>query len=248
MLAQSVTDYELVIIDNCSTDNTRQVIAEFSDPRIRVIHNKTNIGFAANWNKTLSEIRGKYYKLLPADDLLLPDCIEKQVAILENPKFNNISLVCGHRDIIGPTGKTILKLKNPLAKGTNSARTALKKCIYRGTNIFGEPGNIMIRSELITKTHGYTDKYNFVIDLDFYLQILKYGDCYNIPETIGQFRISSDSESTSIGRLQANQFTALMEHLRREKHYNISIFELFIAKLMARINGFLRRIVYKFLL
>src|SRR5579859_195058 len=83
VLRQTFTDFELVIVDDKSTDGTVSVIRGFTDARIRLIQNEKNLGLCLNWNRALSQTAGKYVKLLCEDDFLYPECLARQVAVLE---------------------------------------------------------------------------------------------------------------------------------------------------------------------
>jgi glycosyltransferase involved in cell wall biosynthesis len=82
-LAQTYTDFELLIVDNASTDGTYEIAANSAkkDPRIRVVRNDTNIGSNANFNRTFELARGTWIKSLCGDDWLEPDCIERMMAL-----------------------------------------------------------------------------------------------------------------------------------------------------------------------
>jgi hypothetical protein len=85
ILRQSYADFEVLIMDDCSPDNTAQVARSFSDPRIRHIHNDPNLGHLRNYNKGISLSRGKYVWLISADDYLRkPYILEKYVKVLDN--------------------------------------------------------------------------------------------------------------------------------------------------------------------
>src|SRR5438270_4906877 len=85
VVAQTFTDFEVIIADDQSTDHTVPIIKSFNDPRIELIQNEQNLGLGENWNKVLSRARGKYVKLLGDDDVLYPECLARQTAALENP-------------------------------------------------------------------------------------------------------------------------------------------------------------------
>ena len=99
-LAQDYADFELVVSDNASTDETPQVVAGFDDPRIVYSRSERNLGPVGNFNRCLELARGRYTKILCADDLLYPTCLSRQVAILEEDAGQAISLVSCARDII----------------------------------------------------------------------------------------------------------------------------------------------------
>jgi glycosyltransferase involved in cell wall biosynthesis len=95
VLNQSFQDFEIVIVDNQSTDKTVNIIQSFNDSRIVFFQNETNIGLIGNWNMVMKKARGKYIKILPADDLIYPDCLKLQVEVFEKDTAKKISLVCG---------------------------------------------------------------------------------------------------------------------------------------------------------
>jgi len=86
VLEQNFCDYELIIIDNFSTDNTKKIIKNIKDKRIRYIKNSRNIGSIPNFNKCIKEAKGTFFLLLPHDDLLLPNCLEICLRKFDEPK------------------------------------------------------------------------------------------------------------------------------------------------------------------
>jgi glycosyltransferase involved in cell wall biosynthesis len=86
ILAQNFTDYELIIVDNASTDTTAEISQAFAarDPRVRYYRNPDNIGAADNFNRAFQLARGRYFKWSAHDDVLDPTFLEKCIAILEN--------------------------------------------------------------------------------------------------------------------------------------------------------------------
>src|SRR3972149_3665070 len=87
VLAQSFEDWELVIVDNFSTDDTQAVVKSFRDPRIRSYASDRNVGLVRNWNRCVSLARGEYVGILPADDIYLPRMLERSVGRLDaHPK------------------------------------------------------------------------------------------------------------------------------------------------------------------
>ena len=123
VLAQTQDDFELIILDDQSTDRTVDVIKRFSDPRIRLIVNSSRLGQMGNWNKALREAVGSFIKLLPQDDLLYPACLEKQTDAFSKPENEGVALVCCERDIIDDAGRIILRRsfkKSERTAGTGS--------------------------------------------------------------------------------------------------------------------------------
>jgi glycosyltransferase involved in cell wall biosynthesis len=105
LLAQTFTDFELLILDNASSDSTLMICQEYAarDPRIKVHRNIENIGAAQNFNLAFSLAKGKYFKWAASDDVLSPEFLEKCIAILENNP--EIILCCSKVDRINSAGE-----------------------------------------------------------------------------------------------------------------------------------------------
>ena len=97
VLAQSFTDFEYLISDDCSTDNTWDIIKEFKDPRIRAWRNETNLREYPNRNKTLYEAKGKYIIWIDGDDIFYPHGLEFMVKMLE--AFPNSAMACAFHSL-----------------------------------------------------------------------------------------------------------------------------------------------------
>lgn len=84
VLNQTYTNWEMIIVDDCSTDNTDEVVKPFlSDPRIRFLKNDKNNGAAVSRNRALREARGKWVAFLDSDDLWVPEKLERQIGFME---------------------------------------------------------------------------------------------------------------------------------------------------------------------
>ena len=84
VLAQTYKSWELLIVDDCSTDETAAVVHSYKDPRIRYLCNAHNMGAALTRNRALKEAKGRYIAFLDSDDLWLPEKLEKQIAFMES--------------------------------------------------------------------------------------------------------------------------------------------------------------------
>src|SRR5579885_2164555 len=117
VLNQSFNDFELIVCDDCSMDDTVRVVRTFNDPRIRLLQNEKNLGMGGNWNRVLSLSRGKYVKLLCEDDLLHPECFAQQWGILERSENRRVVLtVCG-RNVVNEQGEEVFKARRPRTTG-----------------------------------------------------------------------------------------------------------------------------------
>lgn len=211
VLEQTYAHFELWIVDDCSPDHTAKIVAEFSDPRINYIRNETNLGPEGNWNRCLALGTGKYFKLLPHDDLLAPDCVDVQRKVFDDDLAGDIQLVFGSKSIIDAYGKTIMNRGLPNTEmGVVHSSVLVRRCILAGTNLIGEPGGVMFRREVIAKV-GFFDAGNpYVIDLDYWFRILDYGQAFYTNTRVSAFRLSSSSWSVAIGRNQPLDFQRML--------------------------------------
>ena len=83
VLAQTYTLWELIIVDDCSTDDTEEVVKTFNDSRIRFLKNEKNCGAALTRNRAIREANGEWIAFLDSDDLWAPDKLEKQLAFMK---------------------------------------------------------------------------------------------------------------------------------------------------------------------
>jgi glycosyltransferase involved in cell wall biosynthesis len=123
VLAQTFSDFELVICDNASTDATEEISRNYAtaDPRIRYHRNEKNLGAAPNFNLTFSYASGRYFKWVSHDDTMAPDYLEKTVAVLEN---NPDAVLCHSLvRLIDSDGET-LDIHHSSLDGADSSRAS----------------------------------------------------------------------------------------------------------------------------
>ncbi|WP_395400051.1 glycosyltransferase family 2 protein [Pseudoduganella sp. UC29_106] len=249
VLSQTFTDFELLIVDDCSSDDTAQVVAGYSDPRIRFLRNQHNLGAQENWNRCLAEARGRYFKLLPQDDVLAPACLARQVDVLETDSALSVALVFCARTIVGNDGTPIMTRGYPGAQeGTLSARRILRSCVRRGTNLLGEPGGVLFRRDLAMRVGSFNASEPYVIDLDYWWRLLANGDAYYLSESLVSFRISRQSWSVAIGTRQAGEYQRFIGRMMESSHVGATVMDRWTGALMARVNGLLRLVFYRLVL
>jgi glycosyltransferase involved in cell wall biosynthesis len=191
VLSQSYPHHEIWVLDDNSPDDTQAIVSRYSDPRIKYMRNPKNLGPGGNWNKCLEVAQGKYFKLLPHDDLLAPGCLEEQVSVLEKDTAGKIALVFGSRQIIDPSGRILMTRKLSRTKaGSINGLTLIKRCIRAGTNLIGEPGNALFRRELIRTVGSYDATNSYLVDLDYWLRILLHGEAYYTETRASSFRVA----------------------------------------------------------
>lgn len=105
ILNQTFEDFEFLIINDGSTDKTLEILQSYNDPRIKIVNNKKNIGLTKSLNKGINLARGQYIARMDADDISLPDRLQKQYQFLKNNK--NIGVVGSNMYLINQSGKKV---------------------------------------------------------------------------------------------------------------------------------------------
>jgi glycosyltransferase involved in cell wall biosynthesis len=222
VLSQDFQDFELVLVDNQSTDDTLSIIRSYEDDRIKTFINDSNIGMVPNWNKTLEYALGEYIKVLPADDFIYPGCLAKQVRILDEDKEKRISLVSGRRNIIDEKGKLILNRGFTKREKQINGFKAIHKNVRSGGNIIGEGGAVMFRKEILKRTGVFRSDIFYVLDIDLWYRILLYGDLYALSDTVSSFRVSKRSESVQVVNKQRKDLSDFINKIYLNKEYRLS--------------------------
>jgi glycosyltransferase involved in cell wall biosynthesis len=206
VLSQTYSNFELIIVDDCSSDNTLEIVRGFKDRRIVVYQNEANLGMHGNWNKVLSLANGEYMKLLCGDDLIYPDCLAQQVNAFFNNSDKNISVVSVHRELISSTGKKSFGSFYKFRAGLYSGKKAVRGCVTFGTNLIGEPMAVLFKSSVFKEHKVVLESNNYTIDLDMYFKLLQYGSLLVLKDSLAAFRIYADSMSGSLGFKHYHQF------------------------------------------
>lgn len=246
-LSQTFQDIEIIVVDNASTDGTSQIIAGFADSRIRVFRNSENIGAAGNFNRAVSLARGRYLKVLCADDVIYPSCLERQVAVLEADLQGEIAVVGSARDIVDDRGKGRLRRGFPGCAGRIAGERAIRMTVRSGTNVFGEPAAVLARTGMVKAAGAFDVRYGFCLDLDLWCRLLREGDLYMLDDTLSGFRVSNQSWSAALAGRQHQEFSAFVTDLAA-RGVPLSRFDRAFGRVRARLNAVLRRAVTRVLL
>lgn len=191
VLLQTYGDFELIIVDDCSMDNTASIVKKFlADKRVKFFQNDENLGIGGNWNKALSYATGKYIKYLMADDKFENKLLEKYVEVME--KYPDVSLVTSYRGIFGDRNDII---KQP-EKGIIDSIRAIELTLKHG-NWIGEPTTVMFRRENLW-LGSFKTEFRFLLDLDMWIRHLTCGSLYVIPEVLSWFRQYSGQATKAV--------------------------------------------------
>lgn len=185
ILDQTYRDFELLIIDDGSTDASREVAAGFADPRIRRLENGRNLGLIATLNRGLDLARGEYIARMDADDLSFPERFARQVGFLDgHPEVG----VCGTwYERAAPEGTTLMQ---------PPSEDALIRLLLTFDTVFAH-NTIMLRRHLLER-HGlrYDPAFPYAEDYDFWVRCARHTRLANIPEVLLHYRYHEGNTSS----------------------------------------------------
>lgn len=191
VLDQTYTNWELIIVDDCSTDNTDEVLENIKDSRIRYFKNDKNSGAAVSRNKALREAKGQWIAYLDSDDLWMPEKLEKQIHFMET---NGYAFSYTNYEEIDVNGnKTGVSITGP----KKITKTGMFNYCWPGclTVMFDANKIGLIQIEDIKKNNDYA----------MWLKVCRKVDCFLLDEILGQYRkgrigsVSTHSIKTMVG-------------------------------------------------
>jgi glycosyltransferase involved in cell wall biosynthesis len=158
VLGQSYTHWDYLIVDNCSTDRTLAIARKYAagDSRIRVISNNTLIPAAANFNSALRQIssESKYCKIVFADDWILPECLERMVALME--EHPSVGIVGAY----GLQGQVVLWQGLPYPSNIVSGGEICRQRLLGGPYVFGSATSLLYRADLVRRHDPFYNESN----------------------------------------------------------------------------------------
>ena len=195
VLAQTYTDYEIIVINHGSTDNTKQVLASFGD-QITVIHQDFNTGSAADaQNVGIMAARGRYIAFLDDDDLWLPNKLEKQIAYLEsNPKVGLVYSDTFFLEDQGVSSYTFGQINNLLP--FEQIWSLFVNCPIP------TPSIVLVRRECLDEVGGFNATIGLAYDYDMWFRIIEKFPVYFLNEPLALYRKHAGSLSSDPNNLE----------------------------------------------
>ena len=191
VLQQTYSNWELIIVDDCSSDNTDEVVAEFKDKRIRYYKNEKNSGAAVSRNRALREAKGKWIAFLDSDDLWKSEKLEHQLIFM---KKNNYFFSYTNYEEIDSEGKITGKRVSGPAKITR--RKMFNYCWPGCLTVMYDAEKIgMLQIKDIKKNNDYA----------MWLKVCQKADCYLLNENLAQYRRGR------LGSISTNGYGALIK-------------------------------------
>lgn len=189
ILQQTYEDFELIVVNDGSSDNTIKLINSFSDTRIKIV-NTTGVGLVTALNLGLKQCSGDYIARMDADDISMPNRFETQVKILSENE--NIGIVCSDIEVIDEEDNVIgtqtdVIMNNRILSEGLTLQRKMKPIIHP---------SVMIRKHLLEFVGGYRE-FNAAEDKDLWLRLLPFTTFYRVPKILLKYRITQDGVSRS---------------------------------------------------
>jgi glycosyltransferase involved in cell wall biosynthesis len=187
ILNQTLTNFEFIIIDDASTDDSVGIIKSYDSSRIRLVENKKNVGQSATLNKGLSLAKGKYIARMDQDDISMPERLERQAEFMEdNPQIG----VCGSWLQLMGKFDGILELE--------TKSEDIKMNLLTNQNL-AHPA-VMIRKDTLVKYDlNYNPAYSIAQDYDLWVRMFEFCSFANIPEALIKYRMHDNQNSKKMG-------------------------------------------------
>lgn len=206
VLAQTFTEFDLVVVDDASTDGSRGIVEGYRDSRVRLIVNDRNLGAGGARNRGLGAISSEYVVFLDGDDLCFPQRLARQVAYLD--EHPDVAAVGAQARLIDIAGRTIGEVRRPVTE-----------LGIRWWRIFGSPlihSSVMLRRAVVwDELGGYEEAFRFGEDFDLWYRMAKRYAIHNLPETLVAYRFDPHSStSTARGGYAARKLPKILDNMR----------------------------------
>jgi len=213
VLAQTYSNFEYTIVNNCSTDRTLEIAESFAkqDARIRIHNNSEFLSVVDNHNNAFSLLpdRAKYCKVVGADDGLFPDCIAELVKVAE--EYPTVGMVTSYVLDGSHVGFDGLPYPSTFTKGREICRMRLLK----GVKVFGGPSNSLLRASILRQRKPFYKVGNYHGDTEAYLDLLQEYDFGFVHQVLSYNRRGKDSPTTAFVRRVNSYIAADIEELTR---------------------------------
>lgn len=196
IIDQTYKNIEIIVVDNCSTDNTVSILRAIDDERLKIYVNDSNLGMAGNWNQCLKYVTGEYVHFVCADDLLHPECIRKKVDMLK--ENDDVSMVISASELINEENKILLQRnlfsENKICNGKKFAKKS-----FHSRNMYGEPSNVLFKADAQKRVGEFALNTFYSTDWDMWIRLSCEGNVAYVNEYLMKYRVATGNETSKIG-------------------------------------------------
>jgi len=200
IISQTYQNWEMLIVDDCSTDRSWEIIQECArdNSRIKIFRNEKNKGLITNWKFLIDNSRGEYVAFLEGDDFFYKDNLKKKVEIFK--KYPEVGMVYCNFNVINENGKSITENHNKFQRIKTYKNEIIKpsEYLYSKYHLVNSYGQVMVRRHILDKT-GYprtldaTEKVFLPSDWDFNFRISTQNRIYFIDDILFAYRRHSNN-------------------------------------------------------
>jgi glycosyltransferase involved in cell wall biosynthesis len=209
ILSQTLADFELILIDDGSTDGSLEILKQYQakDPRIHLV-SRPNKGLTQSLNEAIALAQGQFIARMDSDDVALPRRFEIQAQFLrEHPA---VAVVGGQYELIVDAGRLLTKMSVP------RENQKLQALALDGYTCICHPC-AMMRGSSIRQAGGYCEDFTTTQDLDLWLRLGEIGELANVDETILRYRLHSESVSEKKAKNQQEMIRLAVERARQRR-------------------------------
>ena len=213
VLTQTYQDFEIIIVDDCSRDNTDKIIKQFTDPRIRYIKHKHNKGGNAARNTGIKEARGEFIAFLDSDDEWLSDKLNKQMKLFAENGPSVGLIYAGQRCYDENNGKDFDYI------GDKTGSVFSDMLVH---NYIGSLSVVIVRAEYIHKVGGLDEQLKSCQDWDFYIRLSRVCQFDLVKECLIKYHVGKKDPN----RISNNRLSIVAGHEAIQRKYATEIEQL----------------------
>jgi glycosyltransferase involved in cell wall biosynthesis len=199
ILNQSFEDFEFIIVDDGSQDNTAKILDSYDDPRIVRLDNPANLGLTRSLNRGLSICRGEIIARQDADDVSLPSRFKEQLNYLDQQP--DIGVLGAQMDLINEAGDMVGKYEVPISPSMIAWQLFFGRSLAHPT--------VMMRRALIEKAGGYDPAFPYIEDFELWTRLVEITRIENMSSSLYKYRCRGDSISVTKSQEQLANITSV---------------------------------------
>jgi glycosyltransferase involved in cell wall biosynthesis/cell division protein FtsB len=196
ILQQTLADFELLVVDDASTDGTVGVVQGFTDPRLRVIQNRQRLGIPGNWNRCLALAQGEYLCIFHQDDVMLPENLESKVRMLAGDDAMSFvhSAVKVVRDetVLQPLGEWVEEAAEDFVE---DGAAYLRKLLLQGDCVCAPA--VVARREKLLAVEGFDEQLGYACDYEMWMKLCVGGKVGFVAQPLVEYRWHQENASHS---------------------------------------------------
>jgi glycosyltransferase involved in cell wall biosynthesis len=201
VLAQTYEDFQLIVCDNCSTDNTEEIVRSFHDPRLKYVCNAENLGLVGNSNRCLELANGEYVCIWHHDDVMLPENLERKVHLLDKQPdvgfvHSNLILIDDKGTVVAPEIWYQGSRRDYIEDGLTAVKKYLSYLPF-GASIF--IGAVLARRSCYEKVGEFSPELPHCLDSEMWMRMMLFYKIACIGTPLVRYRVHPISASSNWG-------------------------------------------------